>query len=161
MVAHECAHRIPTLLSDFDTLARAARVRFSYPFLDPGIAKLGCGLSYSARFRAPGRERNDKLAIRAVARPFLPRAIMERTGASYTAPFGPWMRNPRFGKPVLARLRSSAIWSEGLLRRNWLGATLRAPTPQPRRAEQLWVVLALAAWYDRYVANDARPFIES
>ncbi|HEU4407507.1 MAG TPA: asparagine synthase-related protein [Polyangiaceae bacterium] len=164
MVAHECQHRVPDLLhAGFEPASRRAGVRVCYPYLDPGFVERAAGLKASSRMRWGGDEWRTKLPLRALGAGLLPRAILERPRASYNAPFAHWMREPAFARPALSRLRSSRFWQFGLVRERWRGRVLRELSAEPPPAgaatsawtSQLWALLTLAAWFDRFVERGA------
>jgi asparagine synthetase B (glutamine-hydrolysing) len=164
MVAHECQHRIPDLLfSNFEPLARRMGVEFSYPFLDPDVVKLATGLAVESRYRTTQGQFSVHLrelqpqfkhAMLMLARDRVPDEILNRSRKSLTAPFGGWMTVPKFADEVYGRIRRSKFWDFGLVRRDWL-QNIRArlmPEPGPP-AFELWAILTLASWYDRYVES--------
>lgn len=168
MVAHECQHRVPDLLfAGFEPLSRRCGVAVSYPFLDPDLVKLVCGLAVESRYRTPAGRFSLRLralhprykhALLQVAADRVPAAIRERPRKSFTAPFAAWLRHPRFGPPVLARLSRSRFWERGIVRREWLDHLLAASGTAPGPAVfQLWALVTLAGWYDRFVAPPDRP----
>jgi hypothetical protein len=69
------------------------------------------------------------------------------------------MRERVFARPLIARLRRSRFWRAGLVRPDLLRRVLadmdREPLARRGKAtpwvDQLWVLLTLSAWYDRYV----------
>jgi asparagine synthase (glutamine-hydrolysing) len=160
MVAHECQHRIPDLLhAGFESASRRANVRVCYPYLDADFIALVAGLKASCRLRWTGDAWRTKLPLRALGAGLLPPPILDRPRASYNAPFAHWMREPSFARPALARLRASRFWQFGLVRKPWLARVLRelgAEAPPAGAAtsawvSQLWALLTLAAWFDRFV----------
>jgi asparagine synthase (glutamine-hydrolysing) len=162
MVAHECQHRIPDLLfANFEPISRRCGVEMAYPFLDPDLVQLACGLAVESRYRtASGRfslrlkalHPRYKHAMLEVAADRVPQAILERPRKSFTAPFAAWLEHPQFGPPVLARLARSRFWERGIVRRELLGSLLArtGSLPGPWTA-QLWALVTLAGWYDRFV----------
>lgn len=161
IVAHECAHRIPDLLFvDFETVGRRLGFRTVYPFLDPDVVTLACGLGPTARYWREGRWRNKK-TLREIASSRVPATILNRRPMSYNAPFMMWMRAPGFAKATFARLHRSRFWEVGLVRREWLERLRLELDRETRRKrptrfpDQLWALLTLASWYDRWV--DKRP----
>lgn len=168
MVAHECQHRIPDLLfANFEPISRRCGVEVTYPFLDPGLVKLACGLAAESRYRTPSGRFSLRLralhprykhAMLQVAADRVPRAILERPRKSFTAPFAAWLQHPRFGPPVLSRLRRSRFWQRGIVRREWLDQVLAKSEPGPGPwVTQLWVLVTLAGWYDRFVEPPDPP----
>jgi asparagine synthase (glutamine-hydrolysing) len=163
MIAHECQRRIPDLLfANFEPVARALGVRTVYPFLDADLVRLVSGMGAASRYwRAQDTWWNKKL-LRELAAARIPATILARKPTSYTAPFVDWMGEPAFARPTLARLRRSRLWKLGLLRRDLLArieaeqarGPLRGKKPAPW-IEELWALLTLGAWYDRYVERCA------
>jgi hypothetical protein len=163
MVAHECQNRIPDLLmAGFEPMAREAGIRTSYPFLDPSVATVACALGASERFwLSDGRWKNKK-ALRRIALDRLPTEIVTRKPMSYTTPILSWLADPGFGGAAIARLRSSRFWSLGLVRIEWLDrimAEINArlhdkPGSIGIQIEQLWILIVLSAWCDKWVFNE-------
>jgi asparagine synthetase B (glutamine-hydrolysing) len=166
MVAHECQHRIPDLLlANFEAVSRRSGVEVVYPFLDPDVVQLGTALTVESRYRnASGKFSLElkrlnprfKYAMMRVAEDRVPREIRERPRKSYTAPFGGWLFEQDFARPVLDRLRRSRLWDIGLIRREWLDQILAGVLPGPNPwVFQLWALVTLAGWYDRFVERQA------
>jgi asparagine synthase (glutamine-hydrolysing) len=163
MVSHECQHRIPDLLfSDFEPISRQSGIRSVYPFLDPKVVELAIALGATERFsRESNRMWKNKKALREIAAMKIPDQILQRRPVSYNAPFLSWMEARRFAEPVLSRLQESRFWDVGLIRRSWLDrlkAEIAACFTKPKSTKlkfvyQLWVVLTLVGWYDRWVEH--------
>jgi asparagine synthase (glutamine-hydrolysing) len=162
MVAHECQHRIPDLLfAGFEPISRRLGIEVAYPFLDPDFVQLVCGLRAESRYRTPaGRfslrlrdlDRRFKHAMFQVAEGRVPREVLERSRRSFTAPFGEWLFDSAFAGPLLRRLRQSRFWNRGVVRPAWLDEILPRVRPGPGPwVFQLWALVTLSAWYDRYV----------
>lgn len=162
MIAHECQHRIPDLLfANFEPLSRRLGVEVTYPFLDPDLVPLATGLSVESRYRtASGRfslrlrdlHPRYKHAMLLIAAGRVPEPVRNRPRKSFTAPFGAWLYDPGFGPGVVGRLRRSRFWDRGIVERRWLDHVLEriAPGPNPW-VNQLWALVTLAGWYDRFV----------
>ncbi|MCB1057878.1 MAG: hypothetical protein KDD11_20445 [Acidobacteria bacterium] len=162
MIAHECRHRIPEILfAGFEPLSRSSGVAVSYPFLDPDLVRAVCGLRAEDRYRTPGGRFSLRLrdlqprfkhAMLEVARGRLPPEILERPRKSFTAPFGGWLFEPSFGRPVVDALRRSRFWQRGIVEPAWLDHVLERIVPGPGPwVFELWALVTLAGWYDRYV----------
>jgi asparagine synthetase B (glutamine-hydrolysing) len=162
MVAHECQHRIPDLLfASFEPASRRLSVEMNYPFLDPDLVRLVSGLSVESRYRTPAGQFSIRLeelhprfkhAMLEVARDRVPDAIRERPRKSFTAPFGGWMFEPSFADAVLTRLRRSRFREHGIVRPDWLDRVMRRIVPGPSPwVFQLWALVTLTGWYDRFV----------
>jgi asparagine synthase (glutamine-hydrolysing) len=160
MVAHECAHRVPDLLhAGFEPIARHHGVTTSLPFLDPTVVRHACALGATERFwLKDGRWKNKKV-LRDIAARCVPREILDRKPTSYTAAFGLWMADPSFSQPLKRRWRASRLWTLGLVKGGWLDQiesvvdTLhsRSGALAFRSLDQFWILVTLAAWFDRWV----------
>lgn len=164
MVAHECQHRIPDLLfAGFETQGRARGVRSAYPFLSSEVATKACALGASERFWLKGRRWQNKKVLREIAAERVPAPIMRRPLFSYTAPILLWLRELRFADAIKARLRDAELWKSGLIDRAWLHRVEHEVfhgNPSPRSAkfsyvDQLWALVTLAAWHERWVTRSA------
>jgi hypothetical protein len=160
MVAHECQYRIPELLfANFETASREIGVRLLYPYLTPRFVRLVSGLKASARFMRGEGQWISKLPLRRLASPLLPEEIVRRPRGSYTTAFAYWMQLPAFSRPTLARLERSAFWKLGLVSKAWhkrlVGVVSHASAPTSPEGSaslyQLWALLTLVSWYDRFV----------
>lgn len=163
MVFHECQHRVPDLLfADFEPVSRNVGVHSVYPYLDPGVVELATALGATERFSLGSDRRwTNKKAFREIAGARIPAKILQRRPVSYNAPFLSWMEARRFAQPVLLRLRESRFWDAGLIKHSWLDRLTSEvadcfvkPTPSKLKfVNQLWAVLTLASWYDRWVQH--------
>jgi hypothetical protein len=99
-----------------------------------------------------------KYAMMRIAEDRVPAEIVNRPRKSYTAPFGGWLFQQEFARPVIDRLRRSRLWKQQFIRPDWLDVILAnlAPGPNPW-VFQLWALLTLAAWYDRFVEPPQPP----
>jgi asparagine synthase (glutamine-hydrolysing) len=162
-VAHELQHRVPDLLhAGFEPVSRRIGVEVAYPFLDPDVARLATGLRAESRYRT--RTGHFSLRLRDIHPRFkhamlmmaadrVPEPIRERPRKSLTAPFGAWMFDRRFAGALLPRLRESGFWDERIVRREYLDSILARLEPRPTPpAFQLWALVTLAGWYDRFAA---------
>jgi asparagine synthase (glutamine-hydrolysing) len=166
MIAHECQHRIPEILfSSFEPSSRATGVDVSYPFLSPRLVQRVAGLCIEDRYRTPAGtfslqlralDPRFKHAMLLIARRLLPEEVLTRPRKSFSAPFGGWLFDEAFGAAVLADLRRSRFWTRGLVDPAWLDTIVRHVVPGPNRwVFQLWALVTLAGWYDRYVEAPA------
>jgi asparagine synthase (glutamine-hydrolysing) len=160
-VAHELQHRIPDLLfAGFEPVSRRLGIDMHYPFVDPDVVTLAAGLGAESRYRTAKGEFSlrrralhprFKHAMLLTAADRVPEQIRLRPRKSLTAPFGAWMFHPPFAEAVLARLRSSGLWDERIVRIDWLEYVVARLEPRPNEwAFQLWALITLAGWYDRF-----------
>lgn len=162
MVAHECQHRVPDLLfGNFETISRRMGVEVRYPFLDPDLVRGVAGLSTESRYRTnSGRfslrlrdlQPGFKYAMLQVASDRVPASIVNRPRKSFTAPFGGWLTEDAFVGRILLPFQRSRFWDRGIVKPAWVKQLLERVGPFPSPALfQLWMLLTLTAWYDRYV----------
>lgn len=162
MVAHECQHRIPDMLfADFEPISRRTGIDVRYPFLDPDVVRVVAGLDAASRYRTASGRFSLRLArlhprfkhtLLRVAAGRVPPEIIQRPRKSYTAPFGGWLFDPEFGRPVITALQESRFWRCGIVQRSWLNHILERVEPRPNPwVFQLWALVTLAGWFDRYV----------
>lgn len=126
-----------------DRASMAASVEVRVPFVDPEVAR--------AAFSIAGRDkiarRQGKLALKRAAEGWLPREIIYRPKASFSAPLRAWVRNDlrELIGDVLAGgelVRSGMVSGEALhqlIREDQAG--------QEDRAKQIWQLLTLELWY--------------
>lgn len=162
MVAHECQHRVPDMLfGNFETISRRMGVEVRYPFLDPDLVRAATGLSTESRYRTrSGRfslrlrelEPGFKYAMLQVAADRVPAAILNRPRKSFTAPFGGWLSEEVFVERILVPFQRSRFWEVGIVKPSFVKQVVESVGMFPSPALfQLWSLVTLAAWYDRYV----------
>jgi asparagine synthase (glutamine-hydrolysing) len=126
-----------------DRASMAASVEVRVPFVDPLVAR--------AAFGIPGRDkirgRQGKVALKRAAESWLPREIVYRPKASFSAPLRAWVRNDLRelvdDALVQGELVGSGIIRAGALRR--LISEERAGRED--HAKQIWQLLTLELWY--------------
>ena len=163
MVAHECQHRIPDLLlAGFEQITRGVGVAVRYPFLDPRVVSIACALGASERFWLSGRRWQNKKLLRRIALDRLPVEIITRKPVSYNAPIKRWLSDPSIGRKLIRATRESGFWELGIVKREWLErllATAPESTAQAKpgfHSEQLWILIVICAWYDRWISTGHR-----
>jgi asparagine synthase (glutamine-hydrolysing) len=130
-------------LSYSDRSSMAASVEVRVPFVDPVVAQ--------AAFALPGRDkirnRQGKLALKRAAEAWLPKEIIYRPKASFSAPLRAWVRNDlrEVIDDVLVRgeLTGSGMIQPAALDR--LIADERAGRQD--NAKQIWQLLSMELWY--------------
>jgi asparagine synthase (glutamine-hydrolysing) len=126
-----------------DRASMAASVEVRVPFVDPLVAQ--------AAFTIPGSEkirgRQGKVALKRAAESWLPREIVYRPKASFSAPLRAWVRNDLqeliHDALVRGELAGSGMIRAGALRR--LIEDERAGRED--HAKQIWQLLTLELWY--------------
>jgi asparagine synthase (glutamine-hydrolysing) len=130
-------------LSYTDRSAMAASVEVRTPFVDPVVA--------SAAFSIPGREkisgRQSKLVLKRAAEAWLPKEIVHRPKASFSAPLRSWVRGPLADliQDILVR---GELVDNGMLRPAALNQLIADDQAgREDRSKQIWQLLTLELWY--------------
>jgi asparagine synthase (glutamine-hydrolysing) len=126
-----------------DRASMAASVEVRVPFVDPVVAQ--------AAFSIPGADkihrRQGKLALKRAAEKWLPKEIVHRPKASFSAPLRAWVRNDlqELISDVLVRgelVDSQMIRQDALLR-----LIQDEQAGREDRSKQIWQLLTLEMWY--------------
>jgi asparagine synthase (glutamine-hydrolysing) len=147
MCLADARHFLPGLnLTYTDRASMACSVQIRLPFVDPIV--------FRAAFSVPGnqkvRGRQSKVALRAAARPWLPREILHRPKTAFSAPLRAWIAND-LDEMIDDVLIGGELVSSGFLRRD---AVLRLVADERSRREdrskQIWQLLTLEVWYQQH-----------
>ncbi len=164
MVSHECQHRIPELLhAGYEPIGKQNKIQTLYPFLNSALTKKVIGLGANARFTIKDGAWDNKLLMRYIASLRLPKEIAARPRIAYIAPMLTWLKNKEFSTYIWTCIEESLLWQEPLLNKN----QLQKLKPQvddivENQTEdnlslapinELWALLTLCAWYDRWVTG--------
>jgi asparagine synthase (glutamine-hydrolysing) len=126
-----------------DRASMATSVEVRVPFVDPVVAR--------AAFSFPGgekiRRRQGKVALKSAAERWLPREIVHRPKASFTAPLRAWVRSD-LAELIRDVLIDGELTQCGMVRKD---AVLRLVeedrTGREDRSKQIWQLLTLELWY--------------
>jgi asparagine synthase (glutamine-hydrolysing) len=126
-----------------DRASMAASVEVRVPFVDPLVAR--------AAFAIAGRDkvnyRQGKLALKQVAEAWLPKEIVYRPKASFSAPLRAWVRND-LQEVILDVLAGGKLVQSGMIRADALRHLLRDEQAGVQdRSKQIWQLLTLELWY--------------
>ncbi len=129
--------------TDRSSMAASCEVRV--PFVDPVVFEAAFTLGEHDRIRG----RQQKAALKDVARHWLPDEIIDRPKASFGAPLRAWVNNDLTGL-VDDVLLGGELVESGVLRREAL-QTLVADQRSGRRdySKQVWQLLSLELWYQQ------------
>ncbi len=126
-----------------DRASMAASVEVRVPFVDPVVAQ--SAFTIAGRDKIRGRQ--GKLALKRAAESWLPREIVYRPKASFSAPLRAWVRNDlqELINDVLVRgeLAGSGMIRPGALRR----LIDDEQAGREDHAKQIWQLLTLELWY--------------
>jgi asparagine synthase (glutamine-hydrolysing) len=130
-------------LSYTDRSSMAASVEVRVPFVDPVVAQ--------AAFAIPGRDkirnRQGKLALKRAAEQWLPREIVYRPKASFSAPLRAWVRND-LRDVINEMLVHGELTGSGMIRDDALNRLIQDERAgREDNAKQIWQLLSLELWY--------------
>ncbi len=126
-----------------DRASMAASVEVRVPFVDPVVARAAFSVDGSAKIRG----RQGKVALKQAAEAWLPKEIVHRPKASFSAPLRAWVREDL--QPLIqdvlvgGELVGTGMISQAPLRQ--LIADEQAGRED--RAKQIWQLLTLELWY--------------
>lgn len=142
--------RLPELLlMRVDKLTMANSLEARVPFLDHQVVELAMAMPDSVKI-----ERGiGKIVLKRAVRDLLPSELIWRPKQGFGAPVAQWFRGD-LGERLLLQLENSAIHELGFLDR----ARIRILAQQHAsgradRSFQLWNLLNLSFWYDRWIAG--------
>ncbi len=126
-----------------DRASMAASVEVRVPFVDPVVAQAAFSLPGSAKIRG----RQGKLALKRAAESWLPREIVHRPKASFSAPLRAWVRGDL--QPVIRDvLVGGELVGAGMIRRDALARLIQdEEAGREDRSKQIWQLLTLELWY--------------
>ncbi|HWC49955.1 MAG TPA: asparagine synthase (glutamine-hydrolyzing) [Solirubrobacterales bacterium] len=137
---------VDDLLVKTDRLSMAHSLELRVPFLDPKVAEFAFSLPTSLKVRGTAKKR----LLRKALEPLLPREIVHGRKQGFSIPIAAWLRGPLepFAREVLA---PSAIARQGLLDPAAVTPILdRHCSGQEDLSRQIWGLMALTLWFDRY-----------
>ena len=136
--------------TDRSSMAASCEVRV--PFVDPRVFEAAFSLDESDRIHG----RRQKVALRDVARHWLPPEIIDRPKASFGVPLRAWVNND-LSPLVDDLLLDGELVASGVLRREPL-ERLVADQREGRRdfSKQVWQLLSLELWYEQARAAGVR-----
>ncbi len=135
------------ILTKVDRAAMATSLETRVPFLDRSVFDLAWRLPLDAKLR----DGTTKWVLRQVLHRHVPRTLVDRPKMGFGLPIGPWLRGPLrpWAEELLSerRLASQGLLDPAPVRRAW------ALHLAGRRdlAHELWDVIALQAWLDRWM----------
>jgi asparagine synthase (glutamine-hydrolysing) len=126
-----------------DRASMAASVEVRVPFVDPVVAR--AAFSIKGGDKISGRQ--GKLALKRAAESWLPREIVYRPKASFSAPLRAWVRNDL--KQLIGDvLVGGELVGSGLIRSGPLQRLIDdEQAGREDRAKQIWQLLSMELWY--------------
>jgi asparagine synthase (glutamine-hydrolysing) len=126
-----------------DRASMAASVEVRVPFVDPVVARAAFAIKGTDKIQ----HREGKVALKRAAESWLPREIVYRPKASFSAPLRAWVRND-LREVINDVLVHGELVGSGMIR----GGSLRQLIQDEQagredRAKQIWQLLTLELWY--------------
>jgi len=126
-----------------DRASMAASVEVRVPFVDPVVAQAAFAIKGSDKIR----NRQGKVALKRAAESWLPREIVYRPKASFSAPLRAWVRND-LREVIADQLVGGELAGAGMLRAGALRRLIHdEQAGREDRAKQIWQLLTLELWY--------------
>jgi asparagine synthase (glutamine-hydrolysing) len=137
---------VDDLLVKTDRLSMAHSLELRVPFLDPKVAEFAFSLPTRLKVRGFAKKR----LLRQALGPLLPKEIIHGRKQGFSIPLAGWLRGPLepFAREVLA---PGALERQGLLESTAVTPLLdRHIAGQEDLSRQIWGLMALTLWFDRY-----------
>jgi asparagine synthase (glutamine-hydrolysing) len=126
-----------------DRASMAASVEVRVPFVDPVVARAAFTIAGSDKIR----RRQGKVALKQAAEAWLPREIVHRPKASFSAPLRAWVRGD-LRELIGDVLVGGELAESGFIRRDVLtGLIADDLAGREDRSKQIWQMLTLELWY--------------
>jgi asparagine synthase (glutamine-hydrolysing) len=126
-----------------DRASMATSVEVRVPFVDPVVARAAFSIDGAAKIR----RRQGKIALKHAAERWLPREIVYRPKASFSAPLRAWVRND-LREVIRDVLVDGELTGSGMIRREGLLRLIQdEQAGREDRAKQIWQLLTLELWY--------------
>jgi asparagine synthase (glutamine-hydrolysing) len=137
---------VDDLLVKTDRLSMAHSLELRVPFLDPKVAEFAFSLPTRMKVRGFAKKR----LLRQALAPLLPKEIVHGRKQGFSIPLAAWLRGPLapFARETLS---AAALSRQGLLDPAAVAPVLdRHISGQEDLSRQIWGLMALTLWFDRY-----------
>jgi asparagine synthase (glutamine-hydrolysing) len=137
---------VDDLLVKTDRASMTHSLETRVPFLDPAVSEFAFSLPRRMKVRGFGKKR----LLRKALEPLLPREIVHGRKQGFSIPIAAWLRGPLepFAREVLS---AGALERQGLLEPAAVTPILdRHTAGQEDLSRQIWGLMALTLWFDRY-----------
>jgi len=137
---------VDDLLVKTDRLSMAHSLELRVPFLDPKVAEFAFSLPTKMKVRGFEKKR----LLRRALEPLLPKEIVHGRKQGFSIPIAAWLRGPLepFARETLA---PGAVERQGLLDPAVVTPILdRHISGREDLSRQIWGLMALTLWFDRY-----------
>ncbi len=150
MMAADQAHYLPDdILTKVDRMSMAVSMEVRVPMLDHRLVEWSWRVPQA--FNLADRGDRGKLLPREVLYRYVPKELIERPKMGFGMPMDQWLRGPlrSWAEDLLS---AEAIRRSGLLRPEVVQRTWQAHLAGENRLPQLWTVLMLQQWCNRWPA---------
>jgi len=137
---------VDDLLVKTDRASMTHSLETRVPFLDPAVAEFAFSLPRRMKVRGFAKKR----LLRKALAPLLPKEIVRGRKQGFSIPIAAWLRGPLepFAREVLS---AGALERQGLLEPTAVAPILdRHCAGQEDLSRQIWGLMALTLWFDRY-----------
>jgi asparagine synthase (glutamine-hydrolysing) len=132
-----------------DRASMAASVEVRVPFVDREVAQAAFAIHGSAKIRG----RTGKVALKEAAENWLPKEIVHRPKASFSAPLRAWVRGD-LREMIDEVLVHGELVASGMIRRDALARLISDEhAGREDRSKQLWQLLTVELWYQNAAAK--------
>jgi asparagine synthase (glutamine-hydrolysing) len=141
------------LLMRTDKITMSVGLEARVPFLDYKLVEFVTSLPLS--IKVPGWD--PKHLLKSALRGIVPDQIIQRPKQIFFAPVNLWLRRgmQRFAEDLF---KGSRLFQRGLLREGVWKYLLNEHLSEKRdRGGELWTLMVLCAWYDRWIEQPTRP----
>lgn len=148
MMAVDQAHYLPDdILTKVDRASMAVSMEVRVPMLDHRLVEWSWRLPRS--YKLPDRGDQGKLLLREVLYRHVPKGLIERPKQGFGMPMAQWLRGPlqSWADDLLS---DSALRNAGLLQPDVVQGVWREHLTGANRLPQVWAVLMLQVWLDRW-----------
>jgi asparagine synthase (glutamine-hydrolysing) len=126
-----------------DRASMAASMEVRVPFVDPIVAAAAFSIPGSAKIKG----RQGKVALKRAAESWLPKQIVYRPKASFSAPLRAWVQRD-LREVIRDVLVGGELVETGMIRRDALAALIEDDQAgREDRSKQIWQLLTLELWY--------------
>ena len=126
-----------------DRASMAASVEVRVPFVNPVVARAAFSIEGTDKIR----HRQGKVALKRAAENWLPREIVHRPKASFSAPLRAWMRND-LREVINDVLVGGELTGSGMVSAGALQQLIQDDrSGREDRSKQIWQLLTLELWY--------------
>ena len=126
-----------------DRASMAASVEVRVPFVDPLVARA----AFSIRGTNKVRNGKGKVVLKQAAKSWLPREIVHRPKASFSAPLRAWVRND-LQEVIMDVLVGGELAGSGIIRPDALRRLIQdEQAGREDLSKQIWQLLTLELWY--------------